>query len=45
MLEARNACEILVGNSEGKRPLERPIHCCDDNIKMDLKDEGWEGHV
>jgi hypothetical protein len=27
---------ILVGKSEGKRPLERPRRRCVDNIKMDL---------
>jgi hypothetical protein len=34
----RNACMILVGKLERKRPLERPRHRWEDNIKMDLRD-------
>jgi hypothetical protein len=37
MGEKRNACRILVGNPEGKRPLGRPRHRWLDNIKMDLR--------
>jgi hypothetical protein len=37
MGENRNACGILVGKSEGKRPLVRPRHKLEDNIKMDLR--------
>jgi hypothetical protein len=29
---------MLVGNTEGKRPLGRPIHRWEDNIKMDLEE-------
>ena len=29
---------------EGKRPLGRPRRRWEDDIKMDLKDLGWEGH-
>jgi hypothetical protein len=29
---------ILVGNPEGKRPLGRPGHRWEDNIRMDLRD-------
>jgi hypothetical protein len=36
MGEKRNTYKILVGKSEGKRPLGRPIHMWRDNIKMDL---------
>jgi hypothetical protein len=32
----RNACRILVGKPEGKRPLGRPRGRWVDNIKMDL---------
>jgi hypothetical protein len=39
----RNACRILVGNPEGKRPLGRPRHRWVDNIKMDLREIGWGG--
>jgi hypothetical protein len=35
--EKRYACRILVGKTEGKRPLERPRLRWVDNIKMDLK--------
>jgi hypothetical protein len=35
--------KILVGKPEGKRPLGRPTHRWDDNIKMDLRDIGWGG--
>ena len=30
----------LVGKPEGKRPLERPTHRWEDNIKMDLQEMG-----
>jgi hypothetical protein len=30
-----------VGKPEGKRPLERPRHRWEDNIKMDLQEVGW----
>jgi hypothetical protein len=31
-----------LGRTEGKTPLERPRHIWEDNIKMDLKEIGWE---
>jgi hypothetical protein len=34
---------ILVGKSEGKRPLRRPRRRWVDNIKMDLREIGWYG--
>jgi hypothetical protein len=36
MGEKRNACRLLVGKPEGKRPLGRPRHRWMDNIRMDL---------
>jgi hypothetical protein len=36
----RNACRILVGKSEGKRPLGRPRSRWEDNIKMDPREIG-----
>jgi hypothetical protein len=43
MWEKRNADRILVGKPEGKRPLGRPRRRWKDNIKMDLKEIGWDG--
>jgi hypothetical protein len=39
----RNACRILVGKPEGKRPLGRPTRRWVDNIKMDLREIEWDG--
>jgi hypothetical protein len=41
MGEERNAYRLLVGKSEGKRPLGRPRHRWVDNIRMDLREVGW----
>jgi hypothetical protein len=38
----RNAYRILVGNREGKRPLGRPRRRRVDNIKMNLREIGWD---
>jgi hypothetical protein len=35
------AYKVLVGKPEGKRPLERPRHRWEGNIKMDLQEVGW----
>jgi hypothetical protein len=43
MAEKRNAYSILVGKPEGKRPLGRPRRRWVDNIKMDLREIGWNG--
>jgi hypothetical protein len=43
MGEKRNAYRILVGNSEGKRPLGRPRRRWADNIKRDLREIVWDG--
>ena len=34
---------VLVGKPEGKRPLGRPRHRWEDNIKMDLQEVGGGG--
>jgi hypothetical protein len=43
MGDMRNAYRILVGKPEGKRPFGRSRHRCEDNIRKDLKEIGWEG--
>jgi hypothetical protein len=43
MGEMRGAYRALVGKPEGKRPLGRPRHRWENNIKMDLREVGW-GH-
>jgi hypothetical protein len=34
---------ILVGKPEEKRPLRKPRHRWEDNMRMDLMEIGWEG--
>jgi hypothetical protein len=41
--ENKNACRILVGKPEGKRPLGRPRRMWVDNIKIDLREIGCCG--
>jgi hypothetical protein len=43
MGEKRNAYRILVGKPEGKVPLGRPTHGWMDNVKMALREIGWDG--
>ncbi|PNF18258.1 hypothetical protein B7P43_G16303 [Cryptotermes secundus] len=43
MGEKRNACRILVGKPEGRRPLGRPSCRRVDNIKIDLGEIAWNG--
>ena len=40
MEEGRGVHKVLVGKPEGKRPLGRPRHRWEDNIKMDLEEVG-----
>ncbi|KAJ4444170.1 hypothetical protein ANN_05960 [Periplaneta americana] len=42
MGESRNAYRVLVGRPEGKRPLGRPRRRWEDNIKMDLREMGYD---
>jgi len=37
----RNKCQATVGNSEGKRPLERSVGGCRGNIKMVVSEVEW----
>jgi hypothetical protein len=39
--ERRGAYRVLVVKLEEKRPLERPRHRWEDNIKMDLQEVQW----
>ena len=40
MGEERGVYRVLVGKSEGKRPLGRPRRRWEDNIRMDLQEVG-----
>ena len=41
MEEDRGVQRVLVGKPEVKRPLGRPRRRWEDNIKMDLQEDGW----
>ena len=41
MGERRDACRVLVGEPERRKPLGRHRNRWEDNIKMDLKEFGW----
>jgi hypothetical protein len=49
MVEGRGVLGVLVGKSEGTRPLGRHRHRWDDNIEIDLEEvgrvvgTGWSG--
>ena len=43
MGERRGIYRVLVGKPETKRPLGRPRHRWEDNIKMDLQEVGCGG--
>jgi len=43
MGERTGVYRVLVGKPEGKRPLGRPRHRWEDNIKMDLQEVGCGG--
>jgi hypothetical protein len=43
MVKKRNACRILMGKPEGKRLLGRLRCRWVDNIKIDLREMGWDG--
>jgi hypothetical protein len=42
MGESRGAYRVLVEKPEGRKPLETPNRGWEDNIKMDLREAGWE---
>jgi hypothetical protein len=37
--------KVLVGKPEGKRPLTRPRHRWQDNIRIDHREIGWTGFI
>jgi hypothetical protein len=39
----RNACKIFIREPERKKPLGRHRCGCEDNIRTDLREVGWEG--
>jgi len=41
--ERRDVYRVWVGKPEGKRPLGRPMHRWEDDIKMDLQEVGCGG--
>jgi hypothetical protein len=41
--DKRTVDRIFVGSPEGKRSLVRPRRRWVDNIKMDLRETGWDG--
>jgi len=43
MGERKGVHRVLVGKPEGKKPLGRPRHRWEDNIKMDLREVGGGG--
>jgi hypothetical protein len=43
MGEKRITYRIMVEKPEGKRPMGRPRHRWIDNIKLDLREIGWDG--
>jgi hypothetical protein len=45
MREMRNGYSILVGKPKGKIALGRPWRRRENNIRMDLREIGWEGVI
>jgi hypothetical protein len=41
MGEGRVVYSVLVGKTEGKRPLGRPRRKWDENVRMDLQEVGY----
>jgi hypothetical protein len=43
ILAMRNVYKTFIGKPAGKRPLGSPRHSWEDNIKIYLRETGWEG--
>jgi hypothetical protein len=41
--EMTNSYKVFVGNSEGKRLLGRPKRRWEDNTRMNIREQRWEG--
>jgi hypothetical protein len=41
--DRRGAYSALMGRSAGRKPIGIPRHRCENIIKMNLQEEGWEG--
>jgi hypothetical protein len=41
MGKGRNVCRVLMGKTEGKRPLDRPRRRWEDGNKMEFREIGW----
>jgi hypothetical protein len=42
-VQIKNAYKILIRKLEANRPLGRPRLILEENIRMDLREGGWEG--
>ena len=42
MEEHRSVFKILTGTPAGKRPVGMPRHRWEDNVRMDLKENGYQ---
>jgi hypothetical protein len=42
MVQRRGAYRVLMGKTQGKRPLGRARRRWEDNTKIDLQEVGWE---
>jgi hypothetical protein len=42
MEDMRNACKILIGKSERKRPLDRAMRIWENNIRKYLRETVWK---
>jgi hypothetical protein len=45
MGEGKGVYRVLVGKPDGKGPLGRPRHRCEDNIKADIQEVGCGGRT
>jgi hypothetical protein len=41
MGDEKRCMQLFGGETSGKRPLRRPRHIWEDNIKLDIQEVGW----